>query len=325
MAEYFFEGEESQYINQDRLGKTLKFVPTRRNASVSAGELLNALSSAGIQPDEISGIYKVGALDYSYSVLFCYTDTAEQISDLQSLKVGDQIFDIMKLNEQIVNVRVHWLPLYYDNLILHEALHSFGDVVDVKMLKAAHANSVTFDGVREVRLRTDEMRKHTIPHVIHFNSGQTVLLTMQGRLPYCLKCKSVGHVRNKCPKNNRNYANAVNSTEEPAPTPVPTQTPAPAAPVAQSTESSDSAGGATEFHDGNNAVAKGSSEQEEESVFDETDGSLKRQRDQESDPDSDYIRPNRTAKSRPVAGSGPAGVSNSFNPIMSIGDILSEK
>ena len=88
-------------------------------------------------------------------MLFCYIDTAEKINDLQCLKVGDQIFDIMKLTEQIVDVRVHFLPLYYDNLILHEALHSFGGVVDVKMLKAAHANSVTFDGVREVRLRTD--------------------------------------------------------------------------------------------------------------------------------------------------------------------------
>ena len=124
------------------------------------------------------------------------------------------------------------MPLYYDNLILHEALHSFGEVVDVKMLKEANANSVTFDGVREVRLRTDEMQKHTIPHVIHFNSGQTVLLTMQGRLPYCLECKSVGHVRNKCPKNNRNYTNALTSTSSSNEQPAPTQTTAPADPVA---------------------------------------------------------------------------------------------
>ena len=284
-------------------------MPTRRQVSMSARELLKALTSARIQQDEVAGIYKVGALDSSYSVLFCYTDTAEKINDLQSLKLGDQIFDIMKLIEQIGNVRVHFLPLYYDNLILHEALHSFGEVVNVKMLKAAHANSVTFDGVREVRLRTDEMRKCTITHAIHFNSGQTVLLTMQGRLPYCLKSKSVGHVRNKCPKNNRNYANAVystsSSTEQPAPTPVPTKSPAPAAPVPQSTESSDSIGGATEFHDGNNAVAKGSSGQEEEHVFDEMDGSLKRQRDQESGLDTDFIMPNRTPKSLPLASSGP--------------------
>ena len=73
-----------------------------------------------------------------------------------------------------------------------------------------------------------------------------------------------------------------------------------------SPESSDSAGGAAEFHDGSNAIAKGSSGLEGEPVFDETDGSLKQHRDQESELDSDFITPNRTAKSRPLAGSGPA-------------------
>ena len=40
-------------------------------------------------------------------------------------------------------------------------------------------------------------------------------------------------------------------------------------------------------------------------MFDETDGSSKRQRDQESDPDTDFIMPNRTPKSLALASSGP--------------------
>ena len=75
-----------------------KFMKNKKGGSsvpVSAGELLNALSSAMIQPDEVAGIYKVGSLDSPYSVFFfCYTETAKQINDLQSLMVGDQIFDI---------------------------------------------------------------------------------------------------------------------------------------------------------------------------------------------------------------------------------------
>ena len=67
--------------------------------------------------------------------------------------------DIMKLSEQVVSLRVHWLPLYYDSLLLTEILDPFGEVLDVNMLRSAHADCVTFDGVREVRLRTTEVKK----------------------------------------------------------------------------------------------------------------------------------------------------------------------
>ena len=81
-----------------------------------------------------------------------------------------------------------------------KSLLSFGKVIEAKLLKTAHADSVAFDGVREVRLKTDEIMKHHIPHVVHFRSGQTILLTMFVRSQSCLKCKSTGHIRSKCPK-----------------------------------------------------------------------------------------------------------------------------
>ena len=70
MAEYFYDGEETAFINTDRLRKTLKFLPTRRQVSVSAGELLNAIHAKGVEPDDVAGIFKVGAFDSSFSVQF---------------------------------------------------------------------------------------------------------------------------------------------------------------------------------------------------------------------------------------------------------------
>ena len=78
---------------------------------------------------------------------------------LKKVKMGTTEFDIVKMNEQIVNLRVHWLPLFYDSLILNEIFDSFGEVLNVTMLKCAHAESVVFDGVREERLRTENYRK----------------------------------------------------------------------------------------------------------------------------------------------------------------------
>ena len=98
------------------------------------------------------------------------------------------IYDIMKMAEQVVTVRVHWLPIYYDSSILYELFSKYGEVLDIKMMKTAHAKITTFNGSREAKLKTDEFRKHIIPHLVNFNSGQSILLTIPGRPPYCLRC-----------------------------------------------------------------------------------------------------------------------------------------
>lgn len=335
MAEFYFDGDESSFINGDRLSKTVKFVPSRRQASVSAGELLNALAAVGIQPEDIAGVYKVSQNDYSFSVQFCFTDTAETVSSLQKIKVGDASFDIMKMNEQVVSLRVHWLPLYYDSLILKEALQNFGEVIDVSMLKTAHANCVTLDGVREVRLKTDERNKHKIPHIIHFSSGQSVLVTMQGRPPYCLKCKTVGHVRQRCPTNNRSFAQVVEGPGTAEPVPVPP--PAPVAPVTSPAEPSDSVGEATESHVGDNAAAKGTFGQEQSSqppqeMDLDLEKGLKRARESQegaseapsqlhSPGHRPWITPNKVAKSVAVP-QGTLPLSNSFDPGLEIGELV---
>ena len=158
MAE-FYNGEELNYVNLDRLEKTLKFVPNRRQSFVSTGELVNAIGDAGVQPKDITGIYKVSHNNPSFSVQFGFSVTCDMVYALSQLKVRDTIFEIMRLNEQIVNLRVHWLPLYFDKMILTEIFENFGEVLDVSMLKTAYAHHTTFDGVREVRLKTEELKK----------------------------------------------------------------------------------------------------------------------------------------------------------------------
>ena len=68
-------------------------------------------------------------------------------------------------------------------------------------MKTSHSRLSALNGTREVLLRTDEIHKQRIPHLIKFNSGQSVLIIMAGRQPLCLKCHEVGHVRRDCPTN----------------------------------------------------------------------------------------------------------------------------
>ena len=203
-----FNGYEPDHINEDRLLRTLRLVP-RESSSVSYGELLSVLEAENLKPDDIEAIFKVSASDPSYSLLVAYPDTADKLRRKKVLKDKNLVLDVMMMNEQIVNIRVHWLPIYYDGSILREIFAEYGEVLDIKMNKTSHAKLTAFNGQREVRLKCDEFRKQRIPHLINFQSGQSILITLPGRLPFCLRCSEVGHVRGRCPDRLRGYASAV--------------------------------------------------------------------------------------------------------------------
>ena len=329
-AEYFYEGTEGEYVNPERLKLTLKLTPTTKRANVSVGELINGIAGAGVHPDEVSGVYKVSAFDSSFCVEFKYMDTLEHVTKLPCIRAGNTDFDVMRLDEQVVTLRVHWLPLYYDNLLLTEVFEPFGQVMKCNSLKSAHADCVTFDGVREVYLKTTEVLKQRIPHLVHLASGQSLLVTMRGRPSYCLKCRAVGHTRQKCPKNRVFVAAVVSGgstsvgdvSDDPPPGPVdsfnPVATPPPAAeaPVAPPAEPSDSTGGSTESHDGDEAAAKGDSGQDEMDQL--TDQGLKRHLDSQDS----FILPNRPVSRPRLTDESALETSNMFSPIMSADDIM---
>ena len=85
--------------------------------------------------------------------------------------------------------------------IKEKILAPYGEILGIKGMKTSHARLSALNGTREVLLRTDEIHKQRIPHLIKFNSGQSVLIIMAGRQPLCLKCHDLGHVRRDCPTN----------------------------------------------------------------------------------------------------------------------------
>ena len=87
-------------------------------------------------------------------------------------------------------------------------LCEYDGVLDVKLCKTSHTNMVLLNGIREVLMRVDEISKHKILHLVKVGSGQTILITMQGRRPLCLRCRTVGHVRRDC-EQNRTFARVV--------------------------------------------------------------------------------------------------------------------
>ena len=156
----------------------------------------------------------------------------------------------------------------------------------VEKCKSAYANVCAYNGVREVLLKTDEIHKQQILHLIKLESGHAM----------CLKCHTVGHVRRDCPTVKKSYSTAHVETRPDAPVP-PTdpQSTEPLAgatsePVGEVTAPSPQDLGADGLDDGETATV-------EEVPMEAGDSSSKRKMD-DYDLDSSFIKPNRTARQK---------------------------
>ena len=191
-----FDGFAFNYINEDHMNLTVKLVP--ENGVASYCDIFEVLKKSGVEAEEIKGLYKVGAVDKSWSVLLSTEQTVARLKELQKVRSGRTNFFVTSMAEQVVSLQVHWLPLYYEDRILKAMLCLYGEVVDIKNMTSTYGNITAMNGTREVLLKTDEIRKQQIPHLVNIMSGQSVLITMLGRPPLCLKCKVVGHTRREC-------------------------------------------------------------------------------------------------------------------------------
>ena len=107
-----------------------------------------------MKAEEIQAVYKVSAYDSSFSVMLSYADSVGDLLRHGEVSAKRNRLKIMRMSGQVVTVRIHWLPIYFDNFILKEILSQFDEVVGIRMLKSAHAQVVAFDGVKVFSLHT---------------------------------------------------------------------------------------------------------------------------------------------------------------------------
>ena len=215
---------EKDYVNEALFGQILKLVPVMEGTRLGFDEVLNGLVNAGVQLDQIGGINKVSPTEPSYNV-FCKTeDVFDMLLNKKILKIGRHKVHVCTLAEQIVSLRVHWLPFYIDNLMLKEIFSEYGEIVQLTFCSTPFREHGVGNGVRLIALRTHEMKKQEIPHLIKFKSGLNILVTMGGRPPFCLRCKSTGHIRGECPGLQKNV-NGVKPVKKVTADPTPVRTP----------------------------------------------------------------------------------------------------
>lgn len=317
-----FDGFATNYINENQMKLTVKLVPMERQPFTYV-DVFAVLEKYGVKPGEILGLYKVSAADNSYSLFLANEEVLTRLKEAKFLEIGKIKLMVISMSEQIVTIRAHWLPLFYDNRILRAMLCDYGEVLEIRMCKSSYANLVALNGMREVVIKTDEIRRQLIPHLVNYGNGQSVLFTMQGRPPLCLKCHEIGHTRRDC-ESRRSFSNVVASEQSGQSDARPTDPVVVGPSVEAPSVSEDAEGGSSprpSGTDGSGAVVGSSGAQQASQDFEMSDPSgSKRDRDE----DEDFIPPNKPARVRPPRPK-PVPTRNPWTPIMTVSDIITDE
>lgn len=128
------------------------------------------------------------------------SDTVPILLDKQVLPDLDFTITFMPCDRRVIEIRVHWLPLWTIDKHLELFFREFGQVDRISEERTLHESGQHFgNGVRRVRMTIREGDQLDIPYKATIG-GRRCLITIQGRPPLCLKCFEVGHFRSNCPK-----------------------------------------------------------------------------------------------------------------------------
>jgi hypothetical protein len=106
---------------------------------------------------------------------------------------------LLKGNSQVINIRVHWLPVFTPNSTVEAIFRPFGKVLTVEYDQMKVGSGTFKSGVRLVKMEVSEIERSKLPHLLRFECGNKAVVTVAGRPPpLCLKCMQIGHYRSNC-------------------------------------------------------------------------------------------------------------------------------
>jgi len=108
-------------------------------------------------------------------------------------------YSVTRYDKQILEARVHLLPVNVKDSVLGQIFEGFGRVISITDEVNKYGAAYIKRGVRIVKVEVDEVGKFCVPHLLQFECGSRALVTVRGRPPLCLKCHRVGHLRSGCP------------------------------------------------------------------------------------------------------------------------------
>ncbi|XP_071096037.1 uncharacterized protein [Haliotis cracherodii] len=187
-----------QFVDKEVESRTVRVYSTARFTSVpDFARLLTSAVPDFSLPDCVA-IWRTERSGQVYVTLKSVS-VARKLLDLNCVSHGVEKLYFYAYGVFMVPLRIHWLHATVTSDFLKDFFSRYGRVLDAfrEFLDVDGVN--IFTGVRIVRMELTDSERACIPHIVRFGDKQSMLVTAPGRLPICLKCHSVGHVRARCP------------------------------------------------------------------------------------------------------------------------------
>jgi len=171
----------------------------KASGPTSFADVMMALSKAGVNSDDVETVARGPPGSRGLELTFTSPDVLETFCSGGPIEYRGVRFDVSRYDKQIVEARIHWLPVHVKDHVISKIFSSFGRIISITGESTKYGQTTIKTGVRVVKIEIDEVAKSTIPHLLQFACGRKALVTVRGRPPLCLKCHRVGHMGSGCP------------------------------------------------------------------------------------------------------------------------------
>ena len=207
--------------------RTVRLVcPYMEDYIYSREEIFSAIVAQGIAPEHIEGLGRMEK-NRIWEVLFSNIAARDKIASLEIIRTAnDAAVKVFPITGNIAQIRVYWASFFIPNEAIVQAMEEKtkvnggklrilkGETLSIRDKKYNHTSK---NGIRSFRAEVDN--KDLIPHLLTFKSPErdqpvTVLVTVMGRRPMCLKCKEIGHHRSECTSNQQSDSRQNNAVQQ---------------------------------------------------------------------------------------------------------------
>lgn len=153
---------------------------------------------AAVNKAEITGFGSY-LFNHVWMITFRSDTEKEKLRLAGELKVKGRRCVIVDPNASEVNLKLHWLPTNVSDEAVRRAMTLYGKVTDVVREKWKLAGLEGIETTtRSVTLHLKEgVTTDSIPYQMKI-MNVTVLVSVPGKPPLCLRCKQAGHIRSQC-------------------------------------------------------------------------------------------------------------------------------
>ncbi|KAG0416028.1 hypothetical protein HPB47_006779, partial [Ixodes persulcatus] len=151
-----------------------------------------------INPNELASL---GAFQYNHVWLLTVRSSKEKerLLQLREIQVKNKTCLIIDGSKTALSMKVHWVPTSVPDANVASVFSTFGKI------KSIVRDKWHYSGFEEVETTTrilsielnEGVTADSLPHQLKM-LGTTVLVSIPGRAPQCLRCRQVGHVRGQC-------------------------------------------------------------------------------------------------------------------------------